>query len=92
MAYSTQYGSSRFDKDVIKQRNWRWLVVGGIVASVIMTQAMYPAQMERLRRAAFPFLNKEACCAFKQMTENVGEDAISKDAIIAFCEEILQGA
>ena len=93
MSYKIQYGNLP-QKAELKQRKRLYLPGFAIilVALALAARLLYPTQMNRLTDALFPLSSDSSKEALKTFSQHISAGEPLKDAVTAFCQEIIDEA
>ena len=93
MSYKIQYSDIPV-KTEHKQRKRPYLPAFAIIFACLALAArlLYPTQMNRLTDALFPLSSDSSKEALKTFSQHISEGEPFKDAVTAFCQEIIDEA
>lgn len=89
MAYTIQYGTSKYDVKKVDKKKRQLIVSICLLCVVVLICATFYEQVGEFRRHFLPFLEPNVQDAFRNMAVQVENGMEIKDAASAFCREIL---
>ena len=93
MGYQIQYPVvNRLEEKHIVRKGLPNILVMIVVCAVILTVTVYVVGVQTITEYIIPGNNEVTISAFYQMQDNLSDGMDIKDAIFAFCSEIIESA
>jgi hypothetical protein len=92
MAYSIRYGSCKYDVPKPKVRDWKRYILITAAAAVVMFALLFPHGAAKVRKALFPYFEKNVQEAFGGMVQDIRRGEPFSDASAAFVQEMISDA
>lgn len=94
MGYRIEYDTGNQKYEVHQVAAWRFplMAAGAFIGFLLLTWAFWPEGAELIREAMIPGDNAQTVQALQGMAEELRGGASIRDAVTAFCREIIAGA
>ena len=91
MGYMIRYGHVEKKGNAAEKKSPGW-VVDCLAGAALAIGIFWPEAAEMLRAVLFPWLDEQTVMAFQNMIELIGAGSPVKEALLAFCREIISNA
>ena len=89
MSYTIRYGTSKYDSYKSTGTKMRLILSLGLLFAVVISCTVFSEQVREFRRYLFPAFEPAVRQAFENMTQSVDNGEPLRDAVVAFCREVL---
>ena len=93
MSYEIEYpGANKSERNFKVSKKRKSIIITWVIVCVVLLVSVYSIGLDTIKEYIIPGDNDDTIAAFSKMKDNLSDGMPMKDAVEAFCTEIIQSA